>query len=147
MYTDEIDMTSDLVMFIWHIAKKYKLNTLSQKCIDFLESQLSAENAAILLDQSFFFDDADMIRKCLRKIRRDPHVALKVDSFSGIRQSTLNCILDMDQTRIPEVEIFQACKKWAQQRCTAEKDRNQCFKYASYFGQISRENPISINAS
>ena len=120
MYTDDIEMDAGSVMFVLYIAKKYMLNTLSQKCTDFLESQLSADNAAILLDQSLFFDDSDMIVKCLRKIRRNPSASLKADSIAEICQNTLNRILDVERLNIQEIEIFQACKMWANHRCKDE---------------------------
>ena len=120
MYTDDIEIDADIVMFVWYIAKKYMLNTLSQKCIDFLGGQLSADNASILLDQSIFFDDSDMIKKCLRKIRRNPSASLKADLFVKISQNTLNHILELEQTNVPEIEIFQACLMWAKHRCEVE---------------------------
>ena len=117
MYTDSINLDPNNVMFVWYIAKKYMLSTLIDKCSDFLKDYLSPENAATLLDQGLFFDDSDLVTMCMRQIRRNPVQILSSQCFTEISQSTLDHILDLETMDIDEIEIFKACKKWAEHKC------------------------------
>ncbi len=57
LYTDEFNLTTDNAMFVLYLAKKYIVPSLAEKCTEFLEANLEAENAITVLQQAIQFDE------------------------------------------------------------------------------------------
>ena len=106
-------------MPILYASKKYLLPGLTQVCVEYLEKQLSGDNACILHDHSLLFDEAKLTERSLLMIKNKTKECLKASSMNYIRQSTLSKILDSDRLTAPEIDVFSACEKWA--RCQVEK--------------------------
>ena len=46
LYTDESNLTADNAVFVLYLAKKYIVPSLAEKCVEFLETHLAAENSS-----------------------------------------------------------------------------------------------------
>ena len=55
-------------MQILYASKKYLIPGLTKKCTDFMENNLSGENAAGVLEQCLLFDEKEMVAKCMKVI-------------------------------------------------------------------------------
>ena len=51
LYTDEVQIGPETVMTTLYTAKKYSVPALEKHCVDFLEKNLSPDNAFLLLTQ------------------------------------------------------------------------------------------------
>ena len=51
LYTDEVLIGPETVMTILYTAKKYAVPALERECVDFLQRNLSPDNAFMLLTQ------------------------------------------------------------------------------------------------
>ncbi len=55
LYTDEVQIGPETVMTTLYTAKKYAVPALERACVDFLKSNLSSDNAFMLLTQVIIF--------------------------------------------------------------------------------------------
>ena len=55
LYTDEVQIGPETVMTTLYTAKKYEVPALEKACVDFLKSNLSSDNAFMLLTQVLSF--------------------------------------------------------------------------------------------
>lgn len=132
LYTDSSQAISkDTVMSILYTAKKYAVPALENACINFLETCLNSENAFMLLAKARFYDEERLAKQCLAIIDEEANEALKSDDFLGIDQETLCILLRRNTLRMKELTLFNAVKRWAQEKCrqrslpsTAENQRN-----------------------
>ena len=113
IYTDNVEIKPELAMPILYASKKYLLPGLTQVCVEYLEKQLSGENACILYDHSLLFDEPKLTERSLLMIKNKTKECLESSSMNYVRQSTLSKILDSDRLSTPEVDVFTACETWA----------------------------------
>lgn len=121
LYTDEIQIDPETVMTTLYTAKKYAVSALEKHCVDFLKSNLTSDNAFLLLTQARLFDEPQLAAVCLDTIDRFTTEALNADGFTDIDIDTLKIVLERDTLRVRESKIFQAVLRWAEAECT----RNQ----------------------
>jgi hypothetical protein len=117
MYTDKAEITADSVLFILYASKKYMVSTLTTECTAFLERELVADNACSILDHSSFFQQEDLIEKSMWTIQKDAKKAFESDAFTKMSSGSLNRIVNVDIMNAEEVDLFQACLRWAHAEC------------------------------
>ena len=113
IYTEDINITANLVLQILHASKKYNLPQITKKCTRFLEMELCPENACIILEQSEFFNEAELSEKCLEMIGTYTDESTKGENFHQISLPTLDKILALESVTISEIELFRRCLGWA----------------------------------
>lgn len=130
LYTDEIQIDPETVMTTLYTAKKYAVSALEKHCVDFLKSNLTSDNAFLLLTQARLFDEPQLAAVCLDTIDRFTTDALNADGFTDIDIDTLKIVLERDTLRVRESKIFQAVLRWSEAECirhqlpiTAENQR------------------------
>uniref|UniRef100_H2ZC56 BTB domain-containing protein n=1 Tax=Ciona savignyi TaxID=51511 RepID=H2ZC56_CIOSA len=65
LYTDEVNIGPETVMTTLYTAKKYAVPALESHCVDFLKTNLSSDNAFMLLSQARLFDEPQLASLCL----------------------------------------------------------------------------------
>ncbi|XP_043199941.1 BTB/POZ domain-containing protein 2-like [Amphibalanus amphitrite] len=117
LYTDEVLIGPETVMTILYTAKKYAVPALERECVDFLERNLSPDNAFMLLTQARLFDEPELAALCLDTIDKSTAVALVADGFVDIDRDTLCAVLERNMLRIRESRLFAAVLRWAEAAC------------------------------
>ena len=117
LYTDELYIEPDSVMSLLYIAKKYAICQLERECVDFLKTNLRADNAFMLLQQSRLFDESHLAELCLNIIDKNSCEAFGSDCFLDIDLDTLMLILKRDTLSIREFKLYYYIIKWAQNKC------------------------------
>ena len=120
LYTDQIELEPHLVMHIWYLAKKYLLSTLEAKCVDYLEHEITPANAALIYDQSRFFDEHLLMKKCRRIISLQTRQCLESPSLVEISKATLRDIVNLPVITCDELCLFNACCAWGKRHCEDE---------------------------
>lgn len=64
MYCDDIHLEADTVLATLYAAKKYLVPHLARACVNYLETSLNEKNACLLLSQSRFFEEPDLMQRC-----------------------------------------------------------------------------------
>ena len=117
LYTDDCNLTADNAVFVLYLAKKYIVPSLAEKCIEFLEANLAAENVFVVLQQALQFDEKKLEKVCWDMIDLKTSEAIASDAFTDIGQSTLAEFLRRESLNIKEVDIFKAVVKWSEAEC------------------------------
>ncbi|XP_058801696.1 BTB/POZ domain-containing protein 1-like isoform X1 [Phymastichus coffea] len=121
LYTDEIFINPDTVMTTLYTAKKYAVSSLEKHCVDYLRSNLTTDNAFLLLAQARLFDEPQLAAVCLDTIDKFTTDALGADGFTDIDIDTLITVLERDTLRVRELKIFQAVVRWSEAECVRQQ--------------------------
>ena len=126
LYTDECNLTTDNVVSVIYLSKKYIVPALTEKCVAVLESNMKYENVTSILEQAMHFNEQKLETKCWEFIELNTKRTVASEDFNNISQKTLANLLKRDQLNIPEVDLFRAVIKWIDyQDSEFEKDANQ----------------------
>ena len=120
LYTEECTLTTDNVLMILYLAKKYILPSLTEKCVHFLARNLNTENVLDILEQAGRFDEEELGYKCWKVIQSKTDEVVSSDNFINISHDTLTKLLKQDILKIKEVELFQAVLKWIDFQCSSK---------------------------
>lgn len=64
LYCDTVELNEENVLSTLYAAKKYIVPQLSEQCVDFLQQNLTARNACLMLSQSRLFDEPNLRHSC-----------------------------------------------------------------------------------
>ncbi|KAH0950619.1 hypothetical protein HN011_009123 [Eciton burchellii] len=117
LYTDEIQIDPETVMTTLYTAKKYAVSALEKHCVDFLKTNLTSDNAFLLLTQARLFDEPQLASVCLDTIDRFTTEAFNADGFTDIDIDTLMIVLERDTLHVRESKLFQAVLRWSEAEC------------------------------
>ena len=104
-------------MSVLYASKKYIMTALTKRCTDFLEKKISPATAAGILQHSMMFDEKDLKNKVLAKIVDEASAVLKSDDFLQLSKEALHQVLQLNLKISKELEVFEACMKWAENKC------------------------------
>ncbi|KAL3120098.1 hypothetical protein niasHT_003350 [Heterodera trifolii] len=94
-------------------ANKYNITGLVKKCVDFPIKKLP--NVFVAFEQALLRNLEDFALRCLRYI--DQNELMKSEAFLQIDQSLLCVILEKDELRSSEIEIWNTALRWADEQC------------------------------
>ncbi|XP_065225122.1 BTB/POZ domain-containing protein 2-like [Planococcus citri] len=117
LYSDCVRIGPETVMTTLYTAKKYAVPALEKHCVEFLQHNLSPDNAFMLLTQARLFDEPQLASLCLKTIDRHTGDAITAEDFIDVDLDTLCCVLERDTLRIKEVKLFHAVLRWAEAEC------------------------------
>ena len=90
--------------------------------------------------------EKDIEQKCLRLIDENGAEALKSDGFENVTLETVKKIISRDTLEINELDVWQACLRWAEKECQRQDKQVSIFvefwifvhgKYLSIFSMRS----------
>ncbi|XP_078046856.1 BTB/POZ domain-containing protein 1 isoform X2 [Augochlora pura] len=140
LYTDKIEIDPESVMMTLYTAKKYAVSALEKHCVEYLKSNLTSDNAFLLLTQARLFDEPQLAAVCLNTIDRFTTESLNADGFTDIDIDTLKIVLERDTLRVRESKLFQAVLRWSEAECVRHQlpltPENQRFVLGSAFSLI-----------
>jgi hypothetical protein len=117
MYSDDVKLTADNVLPVLYLSKKYIVSTLTKRCLQFLEENLTPDTAPVLLEQSMLYEEKELMEKTLTTIQEEAPAVLASDEFMDISKEALSEVLKLELTVPTEVTVFDACMKWAKKQC------------------------------
>lgn len=117
IYTDEVILSGSNVMEVLHLSRRYKLPTLSDKCIEFLRKNLNASNVINVLKQAENDQEDGVEASCWEVIDKHTSEVIKLDEFTTIDKVALETLVKRDSLSVSEVELFEAVNSWANNHC------------------------------
>lgn len=121
IYTDDLEAIGpDSVMGLLYCAKKYAVTSLERKCVEFLNCNLRADNAFMLLEQALMFDEPELVDACECVIDKSGDEAFASDAFLECSGSTLERVVKRDSLAIREFNLFEHLLKWAEAKCVKQ---------------------------
>ncbi|KAL3106930.1 hypothetical protein niasHT_012758 [Heterodera trifolii] len=116
IYTMNFDgLDANNWMEVLKAANKYNISGLVKKCADFPIEKLP--NVFVAFEQARLRNLEFLVFRCLRYIDGNMSALVKSEAFLQIDQDLLCEILQRDQLRINEIEIFKAALRWADEQC------------------------------
>lgn len=111
-------MDANNIFSVLYCSKKYIVPYLAKACISYLTQTLNAKNACIFLSQiRIFEEEQDFINQCLEVIDCQTEQAFESPTFVDIDEETLKLILERETLNVKELNIYEACLKWAEHEC------------------------------
>ena len=120
LYCDDILLEADTVLPTLYAAKKYMVPHFERACVEYLEANVDASNACLLLSQSQLYEEPELEHLCLDVIDSQAQEVLQSDSFVDIDYQTLQQILSRDTLFTDETVVFAAARRWAEAECTRQ---------------------------
>ena len=102
---------------VMYAAQKYIVTNLTKKCTKFLEENLSARTAPMILEQSVMYNEKDLKTKVLQKIEQEAPDVLSSEDFVKLSKEALHEVLQLNLRISNEMEVFQASIYWAKNKC------------------------------
>ena len=119
LYTDECDLSWENIFPVLYLSKKYLIQPLSRKCVEFMIQDFKKDTVLAVLQQSVKFEENGLKKRCLEYLNPIASDVIKMSIFTELDLDTLKTILDQDELAVSEVKLFMAVEKW----CTEEMKR------------------------
>nr|XP_040568711.1 BTB/POZ domain-containing protein 3-like isoform X2 [Lepeophtheirus salmonis] len=113
IYLDRITFNKRNVLPLLYCSKKYMIEYLVDKCVDYLCSIVETSNAIYLISRIRVYDTPKLLDKCWDVISKDPKSAFESDHIAEIDFPTLNEVLSKKELKYSEIDAFIAALKWA----------------------------------
>ena len=104
-------------MDILYAGKKYMLPRLSGLCAEYVNKNITSDNAIIFLKNATSIDEGILNVFCLNYIAKNTDRIIKSDAFKELDQDTLRLIINSDTLGSSEITIFDACIAWGESQC------------------------------
>ena len=135
LYTDECSkMTLDVALKLMYLANKYNVAALMEKCVNFAQAEISPENVFPVLENSIKYSAQTLVGKCWELVEKNTRKALFSKGFLDLSQGTLSNMVNRDDLRIEEVELFDAVLKWSDHKCELKGKEITCKNRRSALG-------------
>ncbi|KAK3092755.1 hypothetical protein FSP39_006909 [Pinctada imbricata] len=121
LYTDDAPLTEENVLEVLYASKKYCVDRLTKKCKEFLQFNISAYNACLLMDVVDELVDKDVHRYCLRTIKDNLEVCLASPWFKSVGRKCVQAITRLKGVYIREEFLFEQVMKWCDAECERQK--------------------------
>lgn len=118
IYVDIADLTTDNVVEISYLAKKYFITTLTESCLIYTIKHLNELNLFSLLERSIDSCSRSIEKLCLEFISENTLKTLTSESFINQAEFVVKHILEeLEKADCEEMIIFQQVLKWADNYC------------------------------
>ncbi|XP_041347835.1 BTB/POZ domain-containing protein 2-like isoform X2 [Gigantopelta aegis] len=117
LYTDDVTMDGASVMGLLYVSKKYDVKTLEQKCLAYLSSSMTPDNACVILEQAHVFDEQELKEKALSFILENGYGALKSSGVTDLCHECLVKIIQAEELEVDEQAVFEAVVAWSESAC------------------------------
>lgn len=116
-YLDKIALTMENIGEVARLCDFYDVSDCFEKCVEFLECQLSSENIVWGYQLAVMFNNQKLKNFCEKHIPLLIDLVLKSDEFLQCDQKLLQHILNIDSLNCKEADLFEACIAWAKASC------------------------------
>ncbi|XP_041372675.1 BTB/POZ domain-containing protein 2-like [Gigantopelta aegis] len=117
LYTDDVTVNCASVMGLMYVSKKYDVKTLEQKCLTYLSSSMTSDNACVILEQAHVFDEQELKEKAKTFILENGDAALKSSGVTDLCHECLVKVIQADELEADEQSVFEAVVAWSESAC------------------------------
>ncbi|XP_041372674.1 BTB/POZ domain-containing protein 2-like [Gigantopelta aegis] len=117
LYTDDVTIDGVNVMGLLYVSKKYDVKHLDEKCLKYLSSSMTSDNACVILEEAHVFDEQELKEKALNFILENGNAALKSSGVTDLCQECLVRIIQADELAADEQSVFEAVVAWSENAC------------------------------
>ncbi|XP_053392572.1 BTB/POZ domain-containing protein 3-like [Mercenaria mercenaria] len=113
IYSDAVTLEGDTASELLQMAHLYQVPRLVQVCADFLEKNITPENACEILTLALGYEISSLKEACCTVIDQNARQVLRSDGFMDLKEDVLHHILKGDTFYVDEEEIFLKAEEWS----------------------------------
>lgn len=113
IYTNCVTLTPKIAIEVLATALEYGLDDLRRLCCEYLEENLSVQNACDCMQAAVTYGQEELKEKCLIYIEQHTESVFKSKAFQELSEDALSEILKVDGLNMDEAEIIKYIKEWA----------------------------------
>ncbi|XP_067655349.1 BTB/POZ domain-containing protein 6-like [Haliotis asinina] len=117
LYTDNTDIDAHNVTALLYESRKYAITALESKCLEFLKTNLSVDNACVILEAADRLDVKHLYQEALALVKNEGEKSLQSSGFLALSQEVVDRIVESDDLAAREHVIFTAVNNWAEAEC------------------------------
>ncbi|XP_046570860.1 BTB/POZ domain-containing protein 6-like [Haliotis rubra] len=117
LYCDEVLIDMDNVFSVLYCCKKYNVQSLLTKCVDFVKDMMSVDNVCPLFEQAHFFGEKQLYKSCLSFIHQKGMAVLQTTGFIQLSRAYVFDVISSDSLACEESFVFEAMLRWAEAEC------------------------------
>ncbi|XP_046354859.1 BTB/POZ domain-containing protein 6-like [Haliotis rufescens] len=114
LYTDDIRLDPENVSLVLFAAKKYGIQSLRRRCLQYLEADLSPDSACVIMEQAHVYDEDDLRAKALDYILKTGDGTLRARTVGELCHECLSMVLASDDLNAPEDVVFFGALYWSE---------------------------------
>lgn len=114
LYVDEVSLTPDNVTPLHYLGRKYDVEPLVQRCLEFLHERLTCDNACSILEQAHCFDEHELYKTSFEFVKENVKACLSSVAVNDLCRGCLERLLSADDLDISEQLLFKATLSWAE---------------------------------
>lgn len=123
IYAEKVYLNLNNISEMIYLAKKFLNKFLQDECFKFMKSNLKIETVCTILQLSVLYECFSLTTDCLDLIKNKTMEVLLDESFLEIDDNIFQIIFDINEINCSEIDMFDAAKNWAINRCKVEDVR------------------------
>ncbi|KAL5017581.1 hypothetical protein ScPMuIL_007170 [Solemya velum] len=123
MYYDKSSLNDLIVLSVLYAANKYLVDGLVKVCKDYIENNMDADNACLLLQGSVELDITEIRQACIDYIVSNGQDCLKSKSFGVLSDVCVKELVSSDDLAADELTIWESLVRWSDSKC---QERQLC---------------------
>lgn len=117
-YFADVAIPIEQIGEIMHLADKYRVIALTEKCYQYLEHNVPVEHICTGYELAIKYYRGDLALKFEREMKINHKILFKSESFHSCPPEILKRILELDQIMCNDPKyVFEACIAWAKYAC------------------------------
>ncbi|OPJ76758.1 BTB/POZ domain-containing protein 19 [Patagioenas fasciata monilis] len=113
LYTNSINLNSQIVLEVLTSSVEYGLQDLCKLCVKFIKDTLSVEQVCEALQAAVTYGLADLQQHCLAFIEGCTAEVVRTRGFHELSDTVLAQVLRSDRLAVDELDLVQAVREWA----------------------------------
>lgn len=140
VYRNKISLSMTIIWQVLKMAHFYNFQNLMDECIDFIGTNITAENIYTVLQEAIAFDLEKLDKKCFDFIKKNTYNFLIHPKFLEVHLEHIEKILQFDTlTNVKEIEIYRYVNKWAENKCRLNNDEPSAKSKRRILGAVLKQ--------
>lgn len=123
IYAEKVYLNLNNIAEMIYLAKKFLNKFLQEECFKFMKSNLKIETVCAILQLSVLYESFSLTNDCLDLIKTKTMEVLLDESFLEVDHKIFKLIFNINEISCSELDMFDAAKKWAINRCKEDDVR------------------------
>lgn len=139
LYFEEAEINEDSVTGILSAADMYGITELVNKCQTFLETQITEDSINYILELASLYNMHELFQKCQNVIYESLFVSRKAFESQSFLRLNKHCLCELvksDRLPLDEKTIFDSLLRWANARCSTEKEKVDPLELRQILGDL-----------
>lgn len=127
-YMNEVELSTDTVLEVMNLGKKYCIAQCLNSCVNFLRITLTDENVLWVYEITILFELGDLRQICEKLIGINTDEILKSSSFLQCDKAVVRNILKLDALNCTEIALFEATMCWVEAKNNGNRLNRQAIR-------------------